>query len=157
MTRTALAAILSALLATPAAADDFCAVLKGVVAAAPKGFAEIRGAPDREYPAAYWRPRPLPGAEAQMPGGSACFVLHGANMKPSDQYHCDYPGGADRPALLETMHGLADKVSACLSPMFSDDNEGLWRLTVDGAMVLVVGDPATAGGGVVEVIVEPVK
>ncbi len=157
--RTVLAATLAAALATPAAADDFCTVLKSVVASAPKGFAAVRGARDPLYPASYWRPVALPGSEALGLGGWPCFVLHGAKMKPSDQYHCDFPGGADRQALVQNMHALADQVSACLAPMFSDDNDGLWRLTINGASVVVAGVDAPPGvsGEVVEVIVVPAK
>jgi hypothetical protein len=158
-TSRGLAVALALALATPAAADDFCTALKRVVASAPQGFAGIRGPADPEYPASYWRPLALPGAEAQRPGGSPCFILHGANMRPSDQYHCDFPGGADRQALLQDMHDLADEVSTCLAPMFSDDAAGVWRLAVGGTRVVVGGAAGTpeTGAGVVELIVEPVK
>ena len=156
-TRTVLAAALAAVLATPAAADDFCSVLKAVVAAAPKGFAGVRGTRDPEYTASYWRPVALPGARALGPAGWPCFALHGSKLTPPDQYHCDFPGGPDRPTQLEAMHDLADKVSGCLSPMVSDDAAGVWRLSVGGVRVVVSGADAPPGlrEGVVEIIVEP--
>lgn len=152
-------ALVCVAIATPAvAADDFCTVLKSVVAAAPEGFAGIRGEPDLEYPASYWRPLALPGAQPLMLGGSPCFVLHGAKVNPSDQYHCDYPGGTDSATLLESTRGLAEKISACLSPTSSTEAGGVWSLAVSGASIVVASDETSAGGGgIAEIIIEPAR
>ena len=149
---------LAVALATPAAADDFCAALKPAVASASKGFAAIRGEADPVYPASYWRPLVLPGAMPLTTAGSPCFVLHGAIMTPPDQYHCYFPGGpGDRDSLLTAMHAMADKVSACLGPMTFEPKAAYWKLAVNGASVIVTGvlAPPELGGGNVEVVIEP--
>jgi hypothetical protein len=148
---------LAVALATPAAADDFCGALKAALADATHGFAAIRGQADPQYPASYWRPSVLPGAGALMAGGSPCFVLHGAKTTPSDQYRCYFPGRATRDALLEDMHGIADRISDCLGPMAFDPKQGLWLLAKDGASVAVGGvvPPPDSGGGTVVIMIAP--
>lgn len=143
LARAALLACTLASLPAEARADDafpdaprarFCAVLSTLLAAAPQGFASVRGTP-AERRDGVWK------ATTAVPGGSECLVFGG--VVPS--YNCDLYSGDVLERAEVAYRETVDLLRQCLPPGFTAGE----RVTGDSTRTTAARRP---GGPTVRVV-----
>ena len=99
----------------PSHADEFCDVLKTVVAAAPSDFQAVRGRPRKDDLRTYDHPLALPGARWIIEGSPGCVVSRQPDTPPTFTYSCSFfGGGSTLPEAHSALVGFTSRVATCL-------------------------------------------